>query len=509
MKTKLPHLSSADPFGALDGADTLAFFTTTTDGGTILTGGQAGDLLAAYGIDVPATTRHLSITGTGGEVRSLTLPPLAGDDRWAHLPATIMFVGIGQNTEQADWSHLRDAGGEFSRKLNPDSTVAVAGWDDLEPPAATTFTEGVLLGSYRHPATGTRSRSAPAAAVRLVGARPEAVKLGVYRAKATVKARAWAATPSNIKNPVWLASEAQREGRKARISVKVYDEKWIRTQGMGGLSAVGGGSVNPPRFVVLEYTPKGTPAGEIVVVGKGITFDTGGLDIKPREAMVPMKTDMSGAAATLAAVVGAAKSEAKNSIVGILPLAENAFSGSSYRTSDVVTMYDGTTVEIGNTDAEGRMVLADGIGWAKQQYSPKLIIDVATLTGAATLGLGKIHGALFASNDELAERFITSGQATGEPLWRLPLVEEYRSSLDSPVADICHIAGPGVGAGAITAALFLRHFVGDTPWVHLDIAGPGRATKTSGIYTEGATGFSARLLFDLLTSDPLGSEVRV
>src|SRR5699024_5506889 len=185
---------------------------------------------------------------------------------------------------------------------------------------------------------------------------------------------------------------------------------------------------------------------------------------------------------------------AENSIAAVLPLAENAVSGSSYRPSDVVTMFDGTTVEIGNTDAEGRMVLADAMAWAREEYSPQVLIDVATRTGAATLGLGKIHGALYATTTPLAGAFIAAGAATGEPVWRMPLVAEYRASLDSPVADLSHISGPGVGAGSITAALFLQHFAGDTPWVLLVIACPALTGNTVGSVTDCAQSFHARLL---------------
>lgn len=509
MKPELPRLSAADAFGALENVQTLAFLTTTEGGGKILTDGAAADLIAAYGVDLPATVRQLDITGETGQIRTMALPPLAGDDRWAHLPATLMFVGIGSPedspAEESATSRARRAGGAFARALRPGVAAAVAGFDDRGEQVATAFGEGIHLAAYRHPATGTLERPDPPRSVRLVGASEEAVTAAVDRAHATVAARTWAATPSNTKNPEWLAGEARREGKNARATVRVYDEKWIDAQGMGGLAAVGGGSASPPRFVVVEYTPKGRPPGEIVVVGKGITYDTGGLDIKPREAMMPMKTDMTGAAVTLAAVIGAAKARAENSIAAVLPLAENAVSGSSYRPSDVVTMFDGTTVEIGNTDAEGRMVLADAMAWAREEYSPKLLIDVATLTGAATLGLGKIHGALYATTTPLAGAFLAAGAATGEPVWRMPLVAEYRASLDSPVADLSHISGPGVGAGSITAALFLQHFAGDTPWVHLDIAGPARAAKTGGLVTEGATGFSARLLRHYLLNDPLAA----
>src|SRR5690625_2464546 len=504
MKTELPRISVTDSYGALDGVDTLVFITTSTNDGSVLTRGVAGDLIASYGVDVPATISQLGISGEVGQVKTLTLPPLTGDDRWAHLPATVMFIGIGEG-ETGLGDRARHAGGALARALQPAAVAAIAGLDELATQAVTAFAEGVALGLYKHPFMGTTTRPQPAGPIRFVNVDTDALDLGIRRASATIQARRWAATPSNIKTPDWFAGQALKQAKRAGLSVQVRDERWIQAQGMGGLTAVGAGSVNPPRFVVAEYTPKGTRAGRIAVVGKGITFDTGGISIKPRESMMAMKTDMTGAAVGLAAVLGAAKAQAPDSIVAVLPMAENSFSGSSYRPSDILTMVDGTTVEIGNTEAEGRMVLADAMAWARAQYRPEVLIDVATLTGAATLGLGKIHGALYATSTTLAQAFTQAGDDTGEPLWRMPLVEDYREALKSSVADLNHITQPGVGAGSITAALFLQHFAGQTPWVHLDIAGPARASKTGGLFTEGATGFGARALMHYLTNNPLDS----
>ncbi len=222
-----------------------------------------------------------------------------------------------------------------------------------------------------------------------------------------------------------------------------------------------------------------------MLVGKGITFDTGGLSLKPREGMVPMKTDMSGAAVVLATVLAVARAGLPINVVAVLPLAENAIGAAAYRPGDVVRTYDGTTVEVRNTDAEGRMVLADALAWARAEYQPRVVVDVATLTGAATLGLGRGHGALFAPDESLATAPSAAGSVHGEELWAMPLVEDYRESLRSDVADIAHIAtNDHVKAGAIIAALFLQRFVGEVPWAHLDIAGPGRAGSAAG--TRGA-----------------------
>lgn len=214
-----------------------------------------------------------------------------------------------------------------------------------------------------------------------------------------------------------------------------------------------------------------------------------------------MKTDMSGAAVVLATTLAAAELALPQPVVAVLPLAENAFSGSAYRPGDVVRVYDGTTVEIGNTDAEGRMVLADAMAWGRQQFSPSVLVDVATLTGAASLGLGKIHTALYASTAELSEQLVAAGDAAGEPMWPMPLVEEYRAALTSPIADISHITtDPHTGAGSITAALFLQRFAGDLPWAHLDIAGPGRADADRHEITKGPTGVTARALLAWLSA---------
>src|SRR5690606_461201 len=290
-------------------------------------------------------------------------------------------------------------------------------------------------------------------------------------------------------------------GSRAGLRVTVRDEAWIVRTGLGGLGAVGGGSASPPRLVVVEYAPEGVGGARGLLVGRGITYETGGLSVRPREAMVPMKTDMSGAAIVLAVTLAAAELALPRRVVAVLPLAENAVSGSAYRPGDVVRVYGGPTVEIGNTDAEGRMVLADAMAWGREQYSPSVLVDVATLTGAASLGLGKLHAALYATAPELSEALVAAGDAAGEPLWPMPLVDDYRGALDSAVADVSHIAtDPHVGGGSITAALFLQRFAGDTPWVHLDIAGPGRADKDAHEVTKGPTGFSARALLGWLAA---------
>jgi leucyl aminopeptidase len=306
------------------------------------------------------------------------------------------------------------------------------------------------------------------------------------------------------------------------LSLEVFAPERLAAEGFGGLIAVGGGAASgrgpgsgwapskavpplqaqpiqagwldrSPRLAVLRYEPGGPAGCHLGLVGKGITFDSGGLDIKPAGSMTMMKTDMAGAGAVLAAVVAAAQLELPVRLTAVLPLAENGFGAASYRPGDVVRVFGGASVEVGDTDAEGRLVLADGLAWLDQVVRPDLMVDVATLTGAARIGLGKTTAALFASTDHLAGLMEAAAAAAGEPAWRLPLVEGYEAALDSELADVSSTATPGTGAGAVTAALFLRRFTGGREWAHLDIAGTARTDRD-------ATGFGARSLVRLIES---------
>jgi leucyl aminopeptidase len=313
-------------------------------------------------------------------------------------------------------------------------------------------------------------------------------------------ARGLAVTPSNLKNPAWMAQQAQAVARSAGLEVRVWSDDDLRRDGFGGLLAVGGGSATPPRLVQLDHTPAGRRGGSarrVVLVGKGITFDSGGLDIKPRDGMLAMKTDMSGAAVVLAVLAACRALEVPVRVTGLLALAENAVGGSSYRPGDVVTQFGGTTVEIGNTDAEGRIVMADALAYADRHLDPDVLVDVATLTGAARVALARSAAPVYSTDDVLRAELVAAGERVGEPLWPFPLVEDYRPLLDSEVADVNHVS-PGSGGGSITAALFLREFVGARRWAHLDIAGPGRSDVDKGILGKGATGFGARLLLSWL-----------
>jgi leucyl aminopeptidase len=285
-------------------------------------------------------------------------------------------------------------------------------------------------------------------------------------------------------------------GSVSGLEVAVRDERWLAEQGFGGVLAVGGGSASPPRLIELSYRPRGATT-HLLFVGKGITFDTGGLSIKPADGMHLMRTDMAGGAAVVSAVRAIASLRLPVRITALVPAAENHVSGSSYRPGDVVRQYGGKTTEVGNTDAEGRLVLADALAYGIQRFKPDAVIDVATLTGAMKVSLGLRTGGLFATDDTLADHVREAGERAGEAWWRMPLLDAHAESIRGELGDVRQaVAGPG----GITAALFLREFTGNVPWAHLDIAGPARADRNYGDVVPGGTGFAARTLVELAAS---------
>jgi len=300
--------------------------------------------------------------------------------------------------------------------------------------------------------------------------------------------------PAWDKPPAAIADIAL--GLSADVSVKVYDKTGIEEAGFGGLIAVNLGADRPARMVVMTYSPQDADK-TVVFVGKGIVFDSGGLSIKPASGMEAMKTDMAGAAAVMAAVKAIAELKLSVNVVGITPLTENLTGGSALKPGDVMRAYNGKTIEVLNTDAEGRLVLADGLALGIES-EPDLIIDIATLTGACKVALGNSIAGLFASTDEAAAIVAAAAESAGGKVWRLPLEPEYRSLIESDIADMKNIAGRW--GGAITAALILAEFVGDTPWVHLDIAGPGRSEKSEHYISTGGTGFGVRTLIEVARS---------
>ncbi|WP_007511640.1 MULTISPECIES: leucyl aminopeptidase family protein [Pseudofrankia] len=333
----------------------------------------------------------------------------------------------------------------------------------------------------------------------------EAVRRAGVLARAVLTARDLINVPSLVKSPEWLATRAADAARAAGLEASVLDVRELEAGGFGGLVAVGAGSVRPPYLVELRY--EGPPAGDgaelghRVLVGKGITFDSGGLSLKPPGSMAAMKTDMSGAAAVLATMVALPELGAPGRVTGLLCIAENMIGATAMRPGDVITCWGGRTVEVLNTDAEGRLVLADGLAYAAAELGADVLVDLATLTGAVSIALGRRTAGLFASDDALAGDLATAAAAAGERVWRLPLVEEYRPALESPVADLANMGRAlDVGGGSITAALFLREFTDGLPWAHLDIAGTARADSDDAEITRGGTGWGVRTLLRWLTT---------
>ncbi|NKX53757.1 leucyl aminopeptidase family protein [Arthrobacter sp. E918] len=463
----------------------------------------AAEAAVSFGADVAAWAEVSSVTGKAGDVLAVAASGGREGTGRGTLPQRLIFLGVGDESARG----LRAAGAALAKATAGLDVVRSSVVDGLAGPLQAAFAEGFLLGGYRPPRAGRNSGPKPMASVlELTGASADVLRRAAATAQAVWLARNLANMPSNVKNPAWMAAQAARLADGSGLQIRIRDAQDLAREGFGGLLAVGSGSASEPRLVELSYTPATpAPAGSrhIVLAGKGITFDSGGVSLKPREAMVPMKTDMAGAGVVLAVLSAAAELGVGHRVTGLLPLAENAIGAGSYRPGDVVEVYGGTTVEIGNTDAEGRMVLADVLAYAAAELRPDVLVDIATLTGAASLGLGRRHAALYSNRPDLVPVFETASAESGERIWHMPLAEvqeEYGFALESSVADLSHIASAAskVGGGSITAALFLKEFVGDTPWVHLDIAGPARADADEAEVAKGATGYGTRLLLAFL-----------
>jgi leucyl aminopeptidase len=406
-------------------------------------------------------------------------------------PAKVLIVGVGDGDE-GGW---RAAGAAAARTAGPDESLQVALPAGTSLAAVRGLAEGLWLGGYRYRDAPQPSRSA---GVDLITQDHDGYDGSLRQAQAVATA-VWLArdltnTPSSVKNPAWFADQVVAEaGRRSGLTVTVREPEQLRAEGFGGILAVGGGSATPPRLVELSWRPAGATR-HVVLVGKGITFDTGGISIKTRDGMKLMRKDMAGAAAVVAATLAAADLQLPVRVTALAPLAENAVSGSAYRPGDIITHYDGTTSESTNSDAEGRLVLADALGYAVARLAPDVVVDLATLTGANSVALGKRTAALYSHSDELAGALVAAGEAAGERMWRLPLPDDYVEYLHSDVAD--RHSSPARGAGSVVAALFLQEFLGDkvTEWAHLDMSAPSWAESSESDLTKGATGWGVRTL---------------
>lgn len=312
----------------------------------------------------------------------------------------------------------------------------------------------------------------------------------------TILAREWISTPSNDKTPEQFARSIVAQARKHGLKTRVLREKDLKQYKFGALLAVAAGSRGKPSLVILEHKPPNAKK-TLALVGKGVTFDSGGLNIKSGGSMASMKSDMSGAAAVAATMVTLARLKTKSHVIGAIPIVENMPSGKATRPGDIVRSYAGKTIEIGNTDAEGRLILIDAMSYVVKKYKPAMMIDLATLTGACVVALGEKIAGVFAPDDELARRIIASGEKTHERCWQMPMPDDYKELLKSDFADLNNMPSSRWG-GAITAALFLSEFSGDTRWAHIDIAGPAYNKKADTYCEPGGTGFGVRLLCDLI-----------
>jgi len=457
------------------------------------------EVAAGLGIDLPALLAREKVTGDAGDV--LAVPVTLADTSVAQ----VLLVGVGDRTPLA----YRRAGAELARRVKTRAHVATTVVEDADAEAVRAFAEGLLLASYAFSLrTGAQPQSA-AKRVTLVVRRPQARQPAIDRARVTARAvwlaRDLANTPSLVKTPAWLAARARRVAREAGLESRVWDERELAAEGFGGILAVGSGSSRPPRLIQLSYVPEDADrrTRHVVLVGKGITFDSGGLSLKRGDTMVAMKADMAAGGAVIAVMGALREMGVAVRVTGLVAVAENMPSGSAMRPGDVLRQYGGRTVEVLNTDAEGRLVLADALAYADRELDPDVVVDLATLTGAATQALSRRIGALFATDDRLATALLAAGVASGDRLWRMPLVAEYRPALDSPVADLANVPRDRkVHGGAITAALFLREFAGSRPWAHLDIAGPGKVDVEEYEVTKGGTGFGVRVLLRWLTDLP-------
>jgi leucyl aminopeptidase len=410
-------------------------------------------------------------------------------------PRRLLLVGIGAGDE-AGW---RSAGAALAKAAQHEDALAVALPPDTSPSAVRGLGEGLLLASYRFRLAADRVAAGPALRrVALLVDEPgryaAALAGAQIVAEATYLARDLTNMPSEEKTPAWFARRVERAAAgRTGLRVRVRAGAELAVEGFGGILAVGGGSTRGPRLVELSWRP-GRAVRHVVLVGKGITFDTGGICIKSRDGMKLMRKDMGGAAAIVAATLAAATLNLPVRVTALAPLAENMVSGSAYRPGDVVRHYGGQTSEILNTDAEGRVVLADALAYAARRLRPDLLVDLATLTGANAVALGKRTAALYSDNDELAGSLAQAAEAAGENVWRMPLPDDYLELIGSDVADVANSSD--AGAGSVTAALFLREFAGVARdrWAHLDMSAPSWADGSDGELVKGATGWGVRTL---------------
>jgi len=477
---------------AASSANSIAVgFVKNSDGSFGCVGTLIAEIEKYFGLNLIDELTFFGPTAKAGEIFEI---PVSATDSPTDR---IFLVAVGDQSGAA----LRAAGASVGRKvrgknLSVYSTCAV---QEFKAHAIS-----MALGAWVWNLKTDKKKEVPQL---LIGCKDKKViEDAAAIAQAICRARDLVHTPANIKTPAWMGKQAELFAKGTGLKVKVFAGTELKE--FGGLRAVGGSSPKPgPRMIQVSYLPKSKKKSinalpHVVLVGKGITFDTGGISLKrPYDTMMAMKSDMAGSAAILATLTALEKLQPNVRVTALMMMAENAISGTAQRPSDVIKHYGGTTVEVINTDAEGRLVLADGLAFADLTLDPDYLIDIATLTGAATLGLGRQYAAMYTRDNSLAAQLSKAGEASGDRVWHMPLVDDYKDSLGSDIADLNHNASKGkYSAGSVTAALFLENFIGTRRWAHLDIAGTARSEVDAGENSKGGTGYGVRLLTEWITS---------
>ncbi len=444
--------------------------------------------------------RHRRLSQAGA-IDDILVPGAAGLGR-------IALVSLGQSRKAKTDDVLKAAASALKWCRQHDVGHAVVAAESLSEAggdeAVAAWVEGFVLGGFRYTAMRSPDPKASAGPTKLTVAasgkgRPAAaaMKRAQALAECTNLARFLGHEPPNVINPVTLAARCRTIAKRHGLRCKVFDDRRLKKEKCGAFLAVGRGSASKPRMIILEHTGGHAKARPIVLVGKALTMDTGGYSIKPAASIPDMKYDKQGGMTVIAALVAAARLKLRRRVIGIVGAAENMISADAYRPGDIVKAANGKTIEVLNTDAEGRLVLADCLHYGEKTFKPAVMINLATLTGAIEIALGEACAGLMSNHDKLAEALIASGERTNERLWRLPLWPVYREQIKGTDGDITNTGGRG--AGSITAGMFLKEFVSEkTPWAHLDIAGTATTTKATAMCPVGATGFGVRLLLDYL-----------
>lgn len=456
------------------------------EGEVLAIGVRSGQLATdAPGLDAALAT----LAGFEGKVGQTLVATIDGE--------VVILVGLG---DQPDPATFRKVGAAVARAAAKQPAVAVDLLGALEGPdrvaAAGALAEGLVLGSYRYDEYQDRPDHVVLASATVVGkggARvAAAVERGAVIAGAVCLARDLVNTPGGDLTPKAFAARAVEAGEAVGLEVEVLDKAAIKKAKLGGLLGVNRGSAQEPRFVILRHRPEGRPRGKLALVGKGITFDAGGLSIKTASGMESMKSDMGGGAAVVAAMTLMPLLAPRLEVTAYVPMTDNMLGGDATRVGDVLTARNGKTMEVLNTDAEGRLILADALSLAVED-EPDAVIDCATLTGAAMVALGDRIAAVMGNHEGLRQRVLDAAEAQGEEAWPLPLPDHMKALLESDIADVRNTATRPYG-GSITAGLFLQHFVGDVPWVHIDLAGPAFASAAHDEVAKGGTGYGVRTL---------------